>query len=405
MPTDKRFMVLRFPAARATGARAGTRTLRGGSPPPPGATIEIVSNNDDDPGSRRGLRTDPTVGAIAPARFPIRLVRNACWAEPATLAPTVVGWGLRAVGADRASQNNLTGRGVTVAVLDTGIDRTHPAFSDPQLQVLSRNFVEGEPENLVVDEDGHGTHCAGTIFGRDVGGQRIGVAPGIQRALIGKVIGKSGGSLEGIIHGIRWAVEEGADIISMSLGVDYTRYQAELAATMPPEIATSRALVEYTETVKLFERLNDFIASLIGLRKRSVLIVAASGNESRRDEDPEWTVAASPPSNARGVLSVGALDHRGAHLRVASFSNTDPAVSAPGVDIVSAWPGGGLRALSGTSMATPHVAGVAALWAQKLGNPFDAHLVKEKLIGSCLDKLPGFSRENLGSGLVQAPQA
>ena len=101
-------------------------------------------------------------------------------------------WGIASVRADRSP---YSGRGVTVAVLDTGIDTSHPAFAG--VDILEQDFT-GEGNG---DVDGHGTHCAGTIFGRDVSGQRIGVARGISRALIGKVLGQNGGDSQMIFEG------------------------------------------------------------------------------------------------------------------------------------------------------------------------------------------------------------
>lgn len=98
-----------------------------------------------------------------------------------------VTWGIKEVGADFCLPD---GRGVTVAVLDTGIDMSHEAFDDGKLNIVTKNFT-GTVDN---DTDGHGTHCAATIFGRDVDGCRIGVAPGVRDALIAKVIGGDAGT-------------------------------------------------------------------------------------------------------------------------------------------------------------------------------------------------------------------
>ncbi len=123
-------------------------------------------------------------------------------------------WGIRAV---RADTSPFTGAGVTVAVLDTGIDPNHPAFAGVE---LVRHFTDESDD----DTHGHGTHCAGTIFGRDADGVRIGVAPGVTKAVIGKVLGAGGGGGDQIMEAIQWAIAEGANMISMSLGIDFPRY-------------------------------------------------------------------------------------------------------------------------------------------------------------------------------------
>ena len=129
------------------------------------------------------------------------------------------------------------------------------------------------------DIDGHGTHCAGTIFGRDVDGRRIGIATGVQKALIGKVLGKGGGSTDQLVEAINWARDNGADIISMSLGLDFVGYQKELMKErVPSEVATSMALAGYRANVQTFDRLSKLYVESDAIR--SVVLVAAAGNES-----------------------------------------------------------------------------------------------------------------------------
>src|SRR5262245_43299033 len=129
------------------------------------------------------LHRDPEVLVVSDA-MPLKLVAPVGSPEP-TPAAGGNAWGIEAVGAHTSP---FTGSGVTVAVLDTGINPNHVAFQGVQLE--RRNFTQGGED----DEHGHGTHCAGTIFGRDVNGMRIGVARGVTRALIGKVLGPDGGS-------------------------------------------------------------------------------------------------------------------------------------------------------------------------------------------------------------------
>lgn len=333
---------------------------------------------------------------VAPS-MPMSLIKP--FGDPTALAQAVAAgptWGVQAV---RAHTSPFTGDGIIAAVLDTGIDPNHPAFAG--IELVRRNFTTGGDD----DVHGHGTHCAGTFFGRDVGGVRIGVARGIRRALIGKVLGPGGGSSSDIAKAVQWAAQEGAHVISMSLGVDFPGYVAELIADgYPPEQATSVALQGYRQNVQLFERL----ASLLRADGNPTILVAAAGNESRRTDPKPFTIEVAPPAIAEGVISVAALGKSPAGHAVAEFSNTGALVSGPGVDIVSARVGGGLTSMSGTSMATPHVAGVAALWAESLRKQ---HLLKPthfeaKIITSVSMNgvVAGADPFDVGGGMIIAPQ-
>jgi subtilisin family serine protease len=345
------------------------------------------------------LTRDASVLAVAPS-MPMRLVAPFDFgsAEPTAQAVT---WGVRAVGADTSP---MSGQGIVAAVLDTGIDAGHAAFAG--MQLVQKDF-SGEGNG---DRNGHGTHCAGTIFGRPVNGTRIGIAQGMQKALIGKVLNQNGGgSSEGIVAAILWAADQGAHVISMSLGIDFGGYVKFLVDQgMPVELATSRALEGYRTNTRLFDTLADHIKAR-GRDSQPTLIVAAAGNESRRDQDPDFEVAVSPPAIAEGIVSVAALGEGQGGWRTAPFSNTGANVSGPGVNVISAAMGGGLRSLSGTSMATPHVAGVAALWAQDLmeRNSLNVFNLIAKLAGTATSEglQEGFDAFDVGAGMVQCPRA
>ncbi|MBF9036066.1 S8 family serine peptidase [Rhodobacterales bacterium HKCCE2091] len=372
---------------------------RGDALTPPDGRVEIA---DLPAREAREIAREADVEAVARV-MPTRLIAPVGeGAAPAsTGAPT---WGVTAVGADTSP---FDGAGVTCAVLDTGIDATHPAFTGVTL--TQRDF-SGDGDG---DGNGHGTHCAGTVFGRDVEGTRIGVAPGVTNALIGKVLGNSGGgSSEMLFSGMQWAFDAGAKVMSMSLGFDFPGFAKQLIEVngLPADLATSIALEAYRENLRVFDRIMDMFRARAAFNGGCV-VVAATGNESQRDIDPDHEVSASVPSAAEGVIRVGALGQAsGGLLSVASFSNTNPIVSAPGVAVVSAQLGGGLVAFNGTSMATPHVAGLAALWWQALAAapvPLSSMGVEARLLSSARTDVftAGTDISDRGHGLAQAPAA
>lgn len=375
-------------APRATGMATGGPVAAG-----PRVETDMLA-----PRAAHELVRTRKVAAIAPV-MPMSLIAPVRVQSATAAAAAGPAWGIGAVG---AATSPFDGSGIVVAVLDTGIDPNHPAFRGVQLE--RKNFTNAGDD----DDHGHGTHCAGTIFGRAVDGKRIGVAPGVTRAMIGKVLGGEGGGSDKIAEAIQWAVNGGAHVISMSLGIDFPGYVKQLIDDdVPAELATTMALEGYRANILLFERLAKFVAAR-EMMAQPCLLIAAAGNESRRDRSADFEVAVSPPAVSDGFISVAALGRTAAGLDVASFSNTGARVSGPGVDIVSARAGGGLVGMDGTSMATPHVAGVAALWAQKLEQEggFRMQPWNDRLVGSgtFTGLKPDIDPADVGVGLVQAPQ-
>ena len=387
-----KYIILRESSVRTRGPVAGPS---GGTGTRASLEIEV---DELDRRSSRAVAAKKDVKAVAPI-IPMKLISPVPRPEDTAQPAAGTAWGVTAVKADVSA---FDGTDVIVAVLDTGIAKAHPAFAG--VTIIEKDFT-GEGNG---DAHGHGTHCAGTILGRDVNGTRIGVARGVKKALIGKVLGGQGGGSDAIVRAINWAIEEGANVISMSLGIDFPGFVKQLITqeNMPAEMATTMALEGYRQNILLFERL----ASLVRAREafgETTVIVAAAGNESRRDENADFEIACAPPAVSEGLISVAALGQSGTGFVIAPFSNTNVLVSGPGVGIQSARATGGLVAMSGTSMATPHVAGVAALWMQHLAQngPVPGSLLKSKLVASGVHTgITGtFDVADIGSGMVQAP--
>jgi subtilisin family serine protease len=280
------------------------------------------------------------------------------------------------VGAPEAWQAGHTGAGTKVAVLDTGIDTTHPDLAGAVVE--ARNFTSSDTTDDIV---GHGTHVAATITGS---GKYQGVAP--DAGLInGKVLDDAGyGTESQIIAGMEWATASGADVVNMSLG--------------------SRRPSDGTDPIS--QALNRLTADT------GALFVVSSGNEG----PSEGTIGS--PAAADAALTVGAVDRsdalaasssRGPRLGDGAIK---PDITAPGVDIVAAkaangWIGTPVGdrhvALSGTSMAAPHVAGAAAVLAGQ--NPkWTAEQLKAALVGSAKPS-PAVSTHHQGTGRLDVARA
>ncbi|HJT91132.1 MAG TPA: S8 family serine peptidase [Mycobacterium sp.] len=275
-------------------------------------------------------------------------------------------WGLQAT---RVSTSSRTGRGVRLAVLDTGFDVDHPDFAGRS--VTTQSFILGE---TVRDAHGHGTHCIGTSCGSASANRRYGVATEAE-IFAGKVLSDSGsGSDTGILAGINWALANDCKIISMSLGADVDQL--------------SRAY----ETVG--QRALD----------RGTLIVAAAGNNAERPGDPGFV---GVPANSPSIMAIAALDpaNKPARFSARSSSRTGEGgrvdLAAPGVKVFSSWPmSQRYHSISGTSMATPHVSGIAAMWLESTG------MTGRELWALLVQNATPLDVPNVdvGAGLAQAPQ-
>ncbi|GAB3063156.1 S8 family serine peptidase [Intrasporangium mesophilum] len=281
--------------------------------------------------------------------------------------------------ADQAWALGLTGTGTKVAVLDTGADAEHP---DLQGRIVGSQDFTGSYGGALDDQHGHGTHTASTVGGSGAAsdGLKKGVAPGTG-LLIGKVLDDYGsGTDSGIIAGMEWAVAQRADVISMSLG------QSGAPGNCTDPMATAAQHLSETS---------------------SSLFVIAAGNSGPANN------TVSSPACAPAVLSVGAVDRDDS---AAQFSSRGPAaythtlkpeISAPGVAISAARSGGrgddAYVSMSGTSMATPHVAGAAAIVKQ--AHPeWTGSQLKAALVSSSDPNIPGDVRAS-GAGRVDVKAA
>lgn len=279
-------------------------------------------------------------------------------------------WGIKALKIEALWSQGLTGKGVLVGHLDTGIDGAHPMLEGAieKATMFDLAGVEKRTTNPPTDSGHHGTHTAGIIAGRPFKQVKAGVAPGAK--LLSAEVLEAGDSIARVLGGMEWALTNGARILNLSLGWP-----------------------TYTDS---------FLTIVDALRANECLPVIATGNDGEG--------STRSPGNYAQSLSVGAVSQFG---RVPTFSGSEvmnrpnepivPDIVAPGVDIWSAAPGDGFQMLQGTSQATPHVAGLAALL-------MEAHprapigLVEAAIIGSA-KRHASVSETRAGRGMPDAEAA
>ena len=356
--------------------------------------VPVESNADVD-----DLRADPYVAAICPAGVELSLV------QPCSHGVRSLVGNMEAVG---ANVTRYTGEGIVAGILDTGIDSSHAAFAHVPISV--RNFLEGADASNANDEVGHGTHCAGIICGRSADADRLGVASHLKHLYVAKVVAiNQRCTFEDLQKGIFWLRSEceREAFVAVNMSVVYDSLGEFRRAIHDYGATPGEALIPVRNNDRM---LREWMAILNAwLINKNILLIAAAGNESVR---PGFRQPADLPASE--LLSVGAAYAKdGSEWDAAAFSNDGPCIVAPGVDIVSAWPGGGLVPLSGTSMATPHVVGVAALWAQKLATEgtITTERVAAELKRNANSELfrknartGSYDVQSIGCGLVQAPQ-
>lgn len=270
-------------------------------------------------------------------------------------SPQIIPWGVTRIGAPRV-WSAFRGAGVKVGIIDTGIS------NHPDLRVRGRfNAVAGTPND---DENGHGTHVAGTVSALNNSFGLVGVAPRVRLFAV-KAFGADGTAfVSDIVQALEWCIKNGIRVINMSFGI-------------------SRG----SATVK---------EQIVRAHRKGIVLVASAGNDGPNTTEIEF------PARLPQVIAVAASDSSN---KVASFSNRGRgiAVTAPGVDVCSTLPGSSYGQMSGTSMAAPHVTGAAALLLSKNRKLTPARI--RRVLRATAKRLPGFTSLAQGAGLVQVNKA
>jgi len=293
------------------------------------------------------------------------------------------------IGATQVNNMGFTGKGVTVAVIDTGV-APHKDLSDKETgksRIIGfKDFINNREEPY--DDNGHGTHCAGDMGANGASSEGKNVGPAPDASIVGvKVLSASGsGSFSGIIQGIQWVVENKdkftppVKVISMSLGG---------TATLPSD--------------------DDPVCQAVEVAKKSgIVVLIAAGNSGPKNK------TIGTPGIEPSIITIGAFDDRGtvdrADDKIAYFSSRGPTIDnevkpdlvSPGYNITSLKPGGGYTTMSGTSMATPVAAGVVAAMLEANPN-LSPDEVKDILKSTAEDR--GLDPNTQGSGYIDSEKA
>ncbi|WP_342377841.1 S8 family serine peptidase [Myxococcus stipitatus] len=357
------------PRGASSNLAAGLQRSAGAKLPPPVRyfpRLGVMLGTVDARGCA-ALQSDERVASVTVAPL-LQLIR------PIKVATANLGhqytWGIEAMRIPELWAKGFTGKNVKVGHLDTGVDGKHPA-----LRKAIAGFAYFDdfgnlqmPPPKAFDTEDHGTHTAATIAGRPVKKQHVGIAPGAM--LESACVIEGGYATARVLGGMDWAIGQGVRVLNMSLG--FPGYQP------------------------------DFLTLTQILREKNVLPVFAIGNEGPG--------TSRSPGNYSEALSVGATDE---DRQVADFSSSEslprtedpnvPDLVAPGVDVISAQPGGGYQSMSGSSMATPHISGLAALLIEactQAKREVSVDELERAILDSC--QLGTIAPERGGSGFPDA---
>ena len=292
----RNYTILRHAGRVGTGEPFGTRSRgaaaleRAAVPPQPHVEVERMSAKEV-----RDAARDPGVAAIAPV-MPTSLIRP--FEADAGAAPSTA-WGVSAVRADDRP-----------SPAPASPSRCSTPASTPAIRLCRRAVVEQDFTGAGNgDGQGHGTHCAGTIFGRDVDGTRIGVARGVDPRADRQGPGRRRRRrLRMFFRGIQWALaeERRRDLDVAGVRLPGLGEEPDRPGGLPAELATSVALEAYRGNLRMFDALMEMVERA-GAFGQGTVVVAAAGNESQRDSDPDYEIAAVDPGGGAGLRLGGRL--------------------------------------------------------------------------------------------------